>query len=155
MTFNQAAITGVYSAALSVAKGLGPFKSVIAHEPKSKPVSLPALAVWTQAIVPLAGVSGLAATAGRLSLQARIYLNWQSKPEDDIDPELVRLTSVLLGAYSGGFTLGGEVMEIDLLGAYGQSLSANAGYIEHDGGVFRVMEITVPVIVDDLWSQDA
>lgn len=155
MTFNQAAINAVYASAVSVAKGLGPFETVIQHEPKSKPVSLPACAVWTQALTPIAGVSGLASTSGRLSLRARIYLNWLGKPEDKIDPELVRLTSLLLGAYSGGFTFGGEVMEIDLLGAYGESLSAQAGYIEHDGTMFRVMEINLPVIVDGLWVQDA
>lgn len=155
MTFNQAAINAVYASAVSVAKGLGPFETVIQHEPKSKPVSLPALAVWTQRIVPVAAVSGLASTSGRLSLRARIYLNWLGKPEDKIDPELVRLTSLLLGAYSGGFTFGGEVMEIDLLGAYGESLSADAGYIEHDGSLYRVMEINLPVVIDDLWTQEA
>jgi hypothetical protein len=155
MTFNQAAIKAVYSDALSVAKGLGPFETVIAHEPKSKPVSLPALAVWTQAITPVAAVSGLAATSGRLSLRARVYLNWLGKPEDAIDPELLRLTSLLLGAYSGGFTFGGDVMEIDLLGAYGESLSAQAGYIEHDGTMFRVMEVNLPIVIDDLWTQEA
>ena len=153
MTFNQAAINAVYASAVSAAQKLNVFEVVIQHEPKSKPASLPACAIWTQAITPIAGVSGLAATSGRLSLRARIYLNWLGKPEDKIDPELVRLTSALLDAYSGGFTFGGEVMEIDLLGAYGESLSAQAGYIEHDGTMFRVMEINLPVIITDLWEQ--
>ena len=34
---------------------------------------------------------------------------------------------------SNGFTLGGEVMEVDLLGAYGEQMSSQPGYIEHDG----------------------
>ncbi len=155
MTFNQAAINAVYAAAVSEAKKLAIFESVISHEPKSKPVSLPACAVWTQHIVPVAAVSGLAATSGRLGLRARIYLNFLGKPEDKIDPELIRLTSTLLGAYSGGFTFGETVMEIDLLGAYGESLSAQAGYIHHDETPFRVMEINLPVIIDELWTQGA
>lgn len=155
MTFDQAAIRGVYAAAVSAAKALNVFEVVIQHEPKAKPVSLPALAVWTQHIVPVAAVSGLSSTAGRLGLRARIYLNFLSKPEDRIDPELIRLTSELFGAYSGGFTFGGRVMEIDLLGAHGESLSAEAGYIEHDGTHFRVMQCTIPVIIDSLWTQGA
>lgn len=155
MTFDQAAISAVYAAAVSRAQQLAVFESVIQHEPKAKPVSLPACALWTQSLVPVAAVSGLAATSGRLSLRARIYMNFLSRPEDKIDPELVRLTSTLLDAYSGGFTFGETVMEIDLLGAHGESLSAQAGYIHHDETPFRVMEINLPVIIDSLWTQGA
>jgi hypothetical protein len=155
MTFNQAAIRAVYNDALSAARKLNVFEAVIAHEPKAKPSSLPALAVWTQSLVPVAAVSGLSATSGRLGLRARIYMNFLSKPEDRIDPELIRLTSALLGAYSGGFTFNGDVMEVDLLGAHGESLSAEAGYIEHDGAHFRVMQVSIPIIISDLWVQGA
>ena len=155
MAFDQAAIVAVYAAAVSAAQKLNVFENVIQHEPKAAPVSLPACAVWTQSLTPVAAVSGLSATAGRLELRARIYLNFLGKPEDKIDPELIRLTSALLGAYSGGFTFAGTVMEIDLLGAYGQSLSATAGYIQHDSHMFRVMECEIPVVIDSLWQQGA
>jgi hypothetical protein len=155
VSFDQAAIKAVYAAAVSTAQKLNIFEVVIQHEPKARPVGLPACAVWTQELRPVAAVSGLSSTSGRLSLRARIYLNFLGKPEDRIDPELVRLTSTLLGAYTGGFTFAGTVMEIDLLGAYGESLSATAGYIHHDDTVFRVMEISLPVIIENLWIQGA
>ena len=155
MAFDVAAINAVYASAVSTAQQLGIFEAVIQHEPKAAPPTLPVCAIWTQNLVPVAGVSGLAATSGRLGLRARIYLGFLGKPEDKIDPELIRLTSTLLGAYSGGFTFGGEVMEIDLLGAYGEALSAEAGYIQHDDRMFRVMEINLPVIIDALWTQGA
>ena len=163
MSFDQAAILAVYAAAikavyaaaLSTAKQLNVFEAVYGYEPKAAPVSLPACAVWTDHIVPVAGVSGLASTSGRLGLRARIYLNFLSKPEDRIDPELLRLTSTLFGAYSGGFTFAGTVMEIDLLGAHGESLSARTGYVHHDDTVYRVAECDIPVIITDLWTQEA
>ncbi len=155
MSFDQAAINAVYAAAVSAAQKLSVFEVVLQHEPKAAPVSLPACAVWTQALTPVAAVSGLNATSGRLELRARIYLSFLGKPEDRIDPELIRLTSALLGAYSGGFTFGGTVMEIDLLGAHGESLNATAGYIQHDSHMFRVMECNIPVIIDSLWTQGA
>lgn len=155
MSFNQAAIRAVYADALSAAKQLNVFEAVIAHEPKAKPASLPALALWVQNIVPVAAVSGLSATSGRLGLRGRIYKNFMSSPADNIDPELLRLVSALFGAYSGGFTFGGDVMLIDLLGAHGESLSAEAGYIEHDGTHFRVMQCSIPIIIDSLWTQEA
>lgn len=155
MTFNAEAVNTVFAAAISTVQRLADFETVISHEPKSAPVSLPACAVWVQEIVPVPALSGLASTSGRLSLRARIYLPFLGKPEDAIDPRLVTLTSLVFGAYSGGFTFSGEVMEVDLLGAYGESLSATAGYINHDDRMFRVMEIKVPVIIDDLWTQEA
>ena len=155
MSFDQAAIVAVYAAAVSAAQKLNVFENVIQHEPKSAPVSMPACAVWTQSLTPVAAVSGLSATSGRLELRARIYLNFLGKPEDKIDPELLALTSVLLGAYSGGFTFAGTVMDIDLLGAHGEALSARFGFIHHDSHLFRVAEINLPVIIDSLWTQVA
>jgi hypothetical protein len=155
MAFDQAAINGVYGSAVSAAKKLSAFEAVIQHEPKSKPVNPRTVALWTDHIVPVAGVSGLASTAGRLGLRARIYKNFLSKPEDKIDPELLWLTGLLFGAYSGGFTFGGTVMEVDLLGAHGESLSARFGYIHHDDTMFRVSECNIPVIITDLWTQGA
>ena len=155
MAFDAAAINAVYAAAVSYAQKLGVFETVYAYEPKAAPASLPACAVWTQALTPVAALSGLSATSGRLELRARIYVSFLGKPEDRIDPELVRLASTLLGAYTGGFTFAGTVYAIDLLGAHGQSLSATAGYIQHDSHMFRVMECEIPVIIDSLWQQGA
>lgn len=155
MAFDQAAVRGVYNAALSDARQLNIFEVVYAFEPKAAPTSLPALAVWWDHIVPVAAVSGLSATSGRVSLRGRIYKNFMSRPEGQIDVELLSLTSTLIGAYSGGFTFGGTVMEVDLLGAHGEQLAARSGYIEHDGRHFRVAEVNIPVIISDLWTQVA
>lgn len=155
MAFDQAAISGVYAAAVSAAQKLGIFEAVIQHEPKSKPVNARSCAVWTDHIVPVAAVSGLASTSGRLGLRARIYKNFLSKPENKIDPELLWMTGALFGAYSGGFTFNGTVMEIDLLGAHGEALSARFGYIHHDDTLFRVTECNIPVIISDLWTMGA
>jgi hypothetical protein len=155
MSFDQAAIKSVYASAVSAAQKLNVFEAIVQHEPKAKPVSLPALALWVQELRPVAAVSGLASTSGRLELKARIYKNFLGKPADKIDPDLIYLVSALFDAYSGGFTFGGTVMEVDLLGAHGESLSAQAGYIEHDGTHFRVMECSIPIIISDLWVQEA
>lgn len=155
MNFNEAAVIAVFDAAISAVQKIAEFDVVISHEPKSAPVNLPACAVWVQELQPVAAVSGLGATSGRLGLAARVYLNFLAKPEDKIDRKLVTLTSLILGAFSGDFTLGQVVMEVDLLGAYGEALSAKAGYISHDDRMFRVMEISVPLIIDELWTQEA
>lgn len=145
----------LFSAAVSVASKLGVFEVVIQHEPKSAPVSTPALALWLGPLAPLGPASGLSATSARVMLMGRIYLPFLGKPEDAIDPKLLNLTAALIGAYSAGFTLGGAVMEVDLLGAYGAALESRPGYIDHDSRMFRAQEITIPLIVPDLFTQEA
>ena len=137
----------------SKAQSLSIFEQVITHEPKAAPPSLPALALWLGPLAPLGAASGLSATSVRVSLRGRIYISDLQKPEDGIDAKLLALTSTLLGAYSGGFTLGGQLMEIDLLGMYGESMSSQPGYLDHDGKFFRVQELTLPLIIDALWVQ--
>ena len=67
-----------------------------------------------------------------MEFRARAYLNALSKPENATDPKLTDITSQMIGALSGGFTLGGEVMLVDLLGGWGEPLAATAGYLQHD-----------------------
>lgn len=153
MAWDQETINDLYAAVISPCKKTGAFRSVIEFEPKAAPVDLPALALWWSGIGPARGVSGLAATSARVEFKGRIYANGLARPESKVDPLLTTLVSQLFTVFTGGFTLGGEVMEVDLLGAYGEPLSAEAGYIQHDGHHFRVAECTVPLIVDGLWVQ--
>ena len=77
------------------------------------------------------------------------------KPADAIDPEIMDAVDVLFTAYSGDFDLGGTVRNVDLEGATGPGLSAQAGYLNQDGKLMRIMDIVLPVIVSDLWTQVA
>lgn len=143
----------LFDAMQSAAEKLGVFEQVILHEPKAAPQSLPALALWLGPLAPLSAASGLGVTSVRVELAGRIYISDLQKPEDKVDGKLLALASQLIGAYSGGFTLGGQVMEIDLLGAYGQAMSSQPGYLDHDGKFYRVQALTLPLIIADLWSQ--
>lgn len=143
----------LFDAMQSTAQQLGIFEDVILHEPKAAPQSLPLLALWLGPLTPLPLVSGLGVTSARVALRGRIYVSDLVKPEDKIDGRLLNLTSQLVGAFSAGFTLGGQVMEVDLLGAYGEALSSQPGYIEHDGKFFRAQELDLPLIVTDIWEQ--
>ena len=37
-------------------------------------------------------------------------------------------------------------MAVDLLGGWGEPLSATAGYMQHDDKQFRVAELVIPVV---------
>lgn len=131
---------------------LGVFDAVNRHEPKAKPGNGISAAVWVDQITPIPS-SGLVSTSVRFAVQVRLYTNMLAEPQDMIDPNLVAACDALMGAYSADFTLGGQVRSVDLLGAHGVPLSAQAGYLNVDGALFRVITITVPLIVNDAWEQ--
>jgi hypothetical protein len=141
-------------AVVSHALASGNFENVNQHEPKSSPGHGITAAVWVQHIVPLPQQSGLNATAGRILFQVRLYSNMLAKEEDQIDPNLIKACDDLMEAYSGDFTLDGLVNSIDLLGRHGVPLSAQSGYMQVERGWYRILDIDVPLILDDIWSQN-
>jgi hypothetical protein len=153
-TFDGDAVAKVMSAVKSVPAALGSLRSsVLFHEPLAAPAQIPAVALWAGPIEPIGAVSGLSEVSGRLTVMGRLYAANAKNMDDKAEELLVKLTSSLLGAFAGSFTLGGSAMFMDLLGAYGQKLSAVPGYLDHDGQFFRVAECTFPVIIDPLWTE--
>lgn len=144
-------VADIFDRVVSHARALGVFGSVNSAEPKSAP---PAnhYATWFTRLEPVRS-SGLDSTTIRLEFTGRLYTPMLADPQDDIDATLLSSLDPLMAAYSGHFTLGGAVRQVDLLGAYGPGLSAQAGYLDIDNKKFRVIEVTLPLIVNDVWSQ--
>lgn len=147
-------ITAILNALESHAAASGRFEKVNTHEPKNAPPNggLTA-ALWVQQVRPYPPGSGLAATTGVITFTLRIYQSMLTEPQDMIDPNIVAAADAMLAAYSSDFKLGGLIRNIDLLGASGTPLSAQAGYISVDRTLYRVMDLTIPCVVNDLWSQ--
>lgn len=148
MTIN---FTGIRDALVSHAQTIGRFQTVQKHEPLSAPSGVHA-ALWLESVVPVTS-SGLSATTVRLAFVMRVYVPADMKPVDDVDKQVLEATDRLLEAWSGDFQLDGTVRHVDLLGAYGVPLSAQAGYQRIGDVTFRVMTVTVPMIVNDVWDQ--
>lgn len=138
----------------SHAMASGHFDKVNQHEPKNKPGRGLTCAIWIDRIEPARGRSGLASTTARVTFNVRIYTTMLQNPQDAIDPQVMLASDALFEAYSGDFALGGDAAFIDLLGAtQGHPLFSQSGYINIDNTVYRVMTITVPVVVNDAWTQ--
>lgn len=157
MTFNSAAITDLTSAIVTDAETLGVFETVNIHEPKNAPGPGLRCSVWVDGIKPVR-TSGLDATSGLVTFFIRIYNSMLAEPQDDIDSNILSAACSLMESYSGDFTFDtvttAEIRDIDLLGAYSEGLSAQAGYMEISGKMYRVIVITLPVVVDNLWPQE-
>jgi hypothetical protein len=153
MAFTAATVRALFDSMASHAAASGLFERVNMHEPKRAPKGLIA-AIWVDSIGPAVS-SGLQSTTLRLVFNLRIYSDMIAEPQDAIDPALLSAAADLMEDYSGDFTLGGTIRAIDLLGMAGEPLSAQAGYVNADQRMLRVMTITVPLIVNDAWTQAA
>lgn len=153
MTFNQLAVNTMFAEVVSDLQQLGVFEIVITHEPKSAPQNGFVASVWIDAIDPVGRASGIAATSGVVTLICRIYSSMLLQPPDNIDPGVTTAVSAVLNQVTEGYTLGGNARDVDLLGMYGRSLSAQAGYVSIDNKMFRVVTITIPVVINDMFTQ--
>ena len=94
--------------------------------------------------------SGLAAVSGQVTLMVHVW-NWaQKRPLDDVDPDVLAATCALMGAFAGGFTLNGTVRDIELF-----QMSAQPGYVNFDEKEYRAMVITLPVLINDMFTEVA
>jgi hypothetical protein len=151
MGFDSTAIITMINNVVSHAERLGIFEYVATHEPKSAFLAGTYLGIWVQTIDPIQA-SGLSATSGRVVLFARIYTSFIQKPEDDIDRDILTACATLLNAYTGDFDFGATLRMVDLLGAYGTSLNAKAGYVTIDQKIYRIMTISIPLIFNDMFT---
>jgi hypothetical protein len=154
-TFNQAAVKALAAAVLSEAQALGDFTRARGHEPKNAPGLGLTIAIFLAGIKPSGRASGMSATSGVVTFQARVYNPMLQEPQDSIDPDILTATCDLMAAYSDGFTLDGTVRNIDLLGMEGTPLSATTGYVQQDDRIYRSVDISIPIVVNDLWTQEA
>lgn len=146
----------ILNSIISHAGQTGLFERINGHElTNSPPGTGLTAAIWADTIQPVPVASGLAATSARVAFMVRIYSSATQQPLDAIDPDILTAAGTLMAAYSADFDLDGSVRNVDLLGANGTPLMAQAGYVQMDGALQRVMTITLPVIVSDVFPQAA
>ena len=146
-------VAGIIASVESHAEQLGIFERVNTSEAKSPPGKGLSCAIWADQISPDVGGSGLAVVAVRVTLIVRIYKPMLSQPYGDIDKDILTAVDTLMAAYSGAFTLEGQLKAIDLLGQAGTTMSARAGYVTIDKQMFRTVDITLPLLTSDLWNE--
>lgn len=150
MALDSAALV---NALTSHAAASGYFERVNGHEPANAPGNGMTCAVWIQRIAPTSRISGLSVTGALVVLNVRVYINATVDPADWVDPAVGNAVDALIAAYSGHFTLGGQVMCVDLRGIAGTPLDAVAGWLDIGQASYRVMTITVPLLVDAVWTE--
>ncbi|WP_445279659.1 hypothetical protein [Streptomyces sp. DSM 118148] len=133
----------------------GFFNNVNSHEPiRSHPGSGLTASVWLDSITPIRS-SGLATTSVLVVLTVRMYRSTVASPLDDMDAVLADAVSALMDAYQDDFTLGGLVRHVDVFGAYGTPLGVKGGYIQQLESEYRVLDLKLPLVINDVADQAA
>lgn len=160
MSFDAAAAQNLFDLVQSKVLATGYFSAADTAEPKAAPADELTAAIWIDRITPVR-TSGLNSTSALVVFLIRIYTNMLQDPQDNIDPRVTQAASQIINDFSEDFELvdpqtsAPTVREVDLLGAYGPGLSAQAGYISISQVMYRVMTITLPIVVNDCWAQVA
>jgi hypothetical protein len=142
---------------VSHAKATGLFTDVIGYEPKAPVPTEPLYgAVIVTRIQPTTVFTSLNGTACMCSATLRLYRNMLTEPQADGEVKILSATEHMIGVYSGSFTLDGAVDFIDLLGAneHNTKLEATLGYGVLGQTMYRISDITVPLVLDDTWTQE-
>jgi hypothetical protein len=132
------------------ALSLGVFGAVNGHEPRSAPAYGDSL-VLAFVVGPMQPVrsSGLNVLSYRLEVLGRIYRT-DKIGSDDVDPECVTAAFSLFSSLAAGFTLGGLIRCVDFLGSDGEGLSAEPGYADQGEDQYRIIDIMIPLIINDV-----
>lgn len=144
----------LFDALVSMCQRLGVFDKVNQHESKIAPGNGISAGIWLDTLGPAS--SGLASTSCRPIYVIRVYQNFLSEPQDAIDPSVWSAVDLILNEINGDFDLDlNYVRMVDILGAEGEPVSCQAGYVDIDNKLFRVVTITIPVVLNDTWLQSA
>lgn len=155
-TASEEWIDPIFDAIVSDVQACGYYDKVNQHEPKKNPGNGLTAGVWFVRFRPLALNSGLAVSGALLVFNIRSYTNMLQEPADAIDPNMVKAVSNLIRRYHDDFDFGLDpvVRNVDVFGEAGVPLEAQSGYLEIGGPMHRIIDLTLPLIVNDVWPQN-
>lgn len=143
----------VLSALVSHGQSLGVFDAVYPGEPKAKPTEKGLhLTIFYDRWLPSTR-PGLAVTSVVEVWNLRVGLPMLAQPVGEVERQVLTGMDRMMESLNSDFTLGGLIAGIDIMGMSGIGMSGRAGYLNHDGTLFRVINNEVPLLLDDVWEQ--
>jgi|TARA_R110002020_G_scaffold54717_3_gene152403 hypothetical protein len=138
-------ITKTINAIASFLEARGEFSLVQIGEPKSPPQGEMSAAIFASD-ASVVGVT-LQTTVEVHEVTIRIYRNMMDEPEEDNEIRTSQAVTGITSDLLSDYDLSSSVRNISI-GEYGRTLSANWGYMDVGGTMYRSVDISVPFIVD-------
>lgn len=135
---------------------------VLMKEPKRAPGSGLTAATWVQDLRAEPRYSGLSRTASLITYQIRMYKAVDKQSDwthgDIVDINMTKAGAAIIRQVHAPFDFDMHplVSHVDIMGQFsGAPIAVTMGYIEIDGTVYRAGDIFLPVVIRDMWVQEA
>ena len=131
-------------------QNLGLFSSVQIGEPKQATGQGLHVALYMESVsIVMIYVGG--ETRESHVVQLRVYKDMLAEypdPQNNLESELASVVSKLMSNLLGDTDLESSIMSIDAGGMDGASMTATYGYVSVGGQMYRVVDISIPLIVN-------
>jgi hypothetical protein len=141
----------IMSKLVSIAQQSGRFAAVAGYEPRGQPSNGVTLALISGPLTPIQS-GGMTGVCLRWQIDGQVFLPLHMEPAKELDPRITKAAAGYLEDLCGQFTLGGLVRCIDVFGSDGEALSATPGYIDHNDKKYRVMQLMIPLLINERWT---
>lgn len=126
----------------------GQVKAAQVGEPKAPPSTLPFAAIYMDSVrVHRLTVDG--GTGEVHTVNVRIYADMLAEPQEWNEYGLAEVAENLINKLLTDADLSSKIMSIDAAGMAGQGLEMQWGYLEVSGKMHRIVDITLPLLVND------
>lgn len=136
----------------SYVKRTGRAKRVVLYDPMSQ-VPPGTISISIRSVRAFNQISALNKTGVCIVFSIVLYIDSKAEPKDGQELELMGVFDLLMQSFNEKFTLEGAVHSIDIFGRAGTPLGADFGRVEIDKVIYRVMDITLPLLVTNVWTQ--
>lgn len=150
----MAGLKATYQALLDTVAEVGGWGAVVPHEPLSAPTEHGVIACVfpSEPMQPITESSGLAAADARIVITVRLLRNALAEPQQERETDLLEAYDRVMTALLADLTLDGTARSIDVLGESGGQTQGQWGYATIDRAIFRLIDIDVPIMVNNVWE---
>ena len=142
-------LTNTLDRIVTYLQGDGGISSAQAGDPKAPPVGV--TRVFASVIMRSTSIVALTLN-GTIELHViliRLYRDMLAEPQKSIEIDLATAAQRIQADIAGEYDLGGSIRSVDVGGSYGEPLRTDWGYVTISNTMYRIVDITVPLLVDD------
>lgn len=145
-------LEGLQAALKTHCEALGVFDQTVTADPGNTLASGTVASIMFYSVEPYPTRSGLDRTSAKVKFMVRIWHNATMKPHFNVDLRVMQAAETLIASLHEDIDLGGDTINIEFLS--GDNFGAQTGYIKVDEGVYKVIDIMIPLAVADVWIQE-
>lgn len=142
-------LTNTLDRIVTYLQGDGGIRTAQAGEPKSPPTGVQG--VFASVIMRSTSIVALTlnGTIEQHVILIRLYRDMLAEPQKSIEVDLATAAQRIQADIAGEYDLGASIRSVDVGGEYGEPMRTDWGYVTISDRMYRIVDISVPLLVDD------